>query len=289
VLRELGHLFEQAPNDVNIEQKDKRVQIGGASVDAVTFAEAVLAIEQHILSKAAPAYAVTPNAQHIVLLNSNSQLRATYDEAKFVFADGMSLVLAARLLGRWLPERVPGVDLFQALCASSSNLGLRVFLLGGRPGAAELTARLLETRHPGINITGTYCPPAGFENDAVENHRIGELVSSSNSDLLFVGLGAPKQEYWIQKHYRSLNVRMCMGIGGSFDMVAGITPRAPKWLQNLALEWLFRLLAEPRRLWKRYLFGNLEFIKIVGQQWLKWPTASTAASQNNTIRNEIEF
>jgi N-acetylglucosaminyldiphosphoundecaprenol N-acetyl-beta-D-mannosaminyltransferase len=176
--------------------------------------------------------------------------------------------MAARLLGDRLPERVTGVDLFQGLCAESAKHGFRIFLLGGQPGAAEKTAVVLKQRNAGINIAGTYCPPLGFENDMDETVRIIERVRESRPDLLFVGLGVPKQEYWIHKHYRSLNVALSIGIGGAFDMIAGLKPRAPKWMQNAGLEWLFRLSAEPRRLWRRYLIGNFQFLKIVGRQWL---------------------
>lgn len=269
--------FEQAPevfldargsDDTSTSLKEKRVQVGRAAVDSVTFAEAIRLIVQRLRSGAPPAYAVTPNAQHIVMLHSDPKLKAIYDEASFVFADGMSLVLAARLMGHALPERVTGVDLFQALCLESATLGFRVFLLGGLPGAAEKAAEVLREQNPAVNIVGTYCPPLGFEKDPVEMQRTLERVRASQPDLLFVGFGVPKQEYWMHKHYRSLEVRLSIGIGGSFDMVAGITPRAPKWLQNAGLEWLFRLSAEPRRLWRRYLIGNLRFLQIVGRQWL---------------------
>jgi N-acetylglucosaminyldiphosphoundecaprenol N-acetyl-beta-D-mannosaminyltransferase len=255
-------------NDASIDRKGKRVQVGGATVDSVTFAEAIQLIGQRLRSNAPPAYAVTPNAQHVVMLHSDPKLKAIYDEATFVLADGMSLLVAARLLGHRLPERVTGVDLFQALCSESAELGFRIFLLGGLPGAAKKAAEVLKARNAAVNIVGTYCPPLGFENDPVETQRTLEQVRASQPDLLFVGLGVPKQEYWIHKNYRSLDVRLSIGVGGSFDMVAGITPRAPKWLQNAGLEWLFRLSAEPRRLWKRYLIGNLRFLEIVGRQWL---------------------
>jgi N-acetylglucosaminyldiphosphoundecaprenol N-acetyl-beta-D-mannosaminyltransferase len=261
-------LDSHVTNDTSTHSKGKRVQVGGATVDSVTFAEAIRLIGQRLGSDAPPAYAVTPNAQHVVMLHSDPKLKAIYDEASFIFADGMSLLIAARLLGHRLPERVTGVDLFQALCFESAKLGFRIFLLGGLPGAAERAARVLKKRNAGINITGTYCPPLGFENDAAETQRIMERVRASQPDLLFVGLGVPKQEYWMHKHYRSLNARLSIGVGGAFDMVAGITPRAPKWLQNAGLEWLFRLSAEPRRLWKRYLIGNVRFLEIVGRQWL---------------------
>ena len=261
-------LDAQVSNNTTTERTGKRVQVGRATVDSVTFAEAIRLIVQRLRSGTPPAYAVTPNAQHIVMLHSDPKLKAIYDEASFVFADGMSLVLAARLMGDALPERVTGVDLFEALCLESATLGFRVFLLGGLPGAAEKAAEVLRERNPAVNIVGTYCPPLGFEKDPVETERALERVRASQPDLLFVGLGVPKQEYWMHKHYRSLDVRLSIGIGGSFDMVAGITPRAPKWLQNAGLEWLFRLSAEPRRLWRRYLIGNLRFLEIVGRQWL---------------------
>lgn len=261
-------LDPRATNNTSIHSRGKRVQVGGAAVDSVTFAEAVKLIGQHIRSDVPPTYAVTPNAQHVVILRSDPRLKTIYDEAGFVFADGMSLLMAARLLGHRLPERVTGVDLFQALCFESAKLGFRIFLLGGQPRAAEKAALVLKERNPGINITGTYCPPLGFENDAGETRRIIERVRASQADLLFVGLGVPKQEYWIHEHYRGLNVRLSMGIGGAFDMVADIKPRAPKWLQHAGLEWLFRLLAEPSRLWRRYLIGNLQFLEIVWRQWL---------------------
>jgi N-acetylglucosaminyldiphosphoundecaprenol N-acetyl-beta-D-mannosaminyltransferase len=258
----------QVSNDTATERTGKRVRVGGATVDSVTFAEAIRLIGQRLRSNAPPAYAVTPNAQHVVMLQSDPRLKAIYDEASFVFADGMSLVIAARLMGHGLPERVTGVDLFQALCLESAKLGFRIFLLGGLPGAAEKAAQVLRERNAAVNIVGTYCPPLGFENDPVEAQRTLEQVRASQPDLLFVGLGVPKQEYWMHTHYRSLDVRLSIGVGGSFDMVAGITPRAPKWLQDAGLEWLFRLSAEPRRLWRRYLIGNLRFLEIIGRQWL---------------------
>jgi N-acetylglucosaminyldiphosphoundecaprenol N-acetyl-beta-D-mannosaminyltransferase len=258
----------QVSNDTATERTGKRVRVGGATVDSVTFSEAIRLIGQRLRSNAPPAYAVTPNAQHVVMLHSDPRLKAIYDEASFVFADGMSLVIAARLMGHGLPERVTGVDLFQALCLESAKLGFRIFLLGGLPGAAERAAQVLRERNAAVNIVGTYCPPLGFENDPVEAQRTLEQVRASQPDLLFVGLGVPKQEYWMHTHYRSLDVRLSIGVGGSFDMVAGITPRAPKWLQDAGLEWLFRLSAEPRRLWRRYLIGNLRFLEIVGRQWL---------------------
>ncbi len=261
-------LRQAGPVSTDIRTKAGRVQIGGAAVDSLSFAEAVESIERHILEGRSPAYAVTPNAQHIVLLNEDQRLKGIYDQAEFVFADGASLLMAAKWLGRKFPERVTGVDLFQALCSSAAKRGFRVFLLGGQPGSAERAAAILQERNPGLKIAGTYCPAFGFENDQEEFRRVLETVKNSKCDLLFVGFGAPKQEYWIADNYAGLGVPLSMGIGGSFDMVAGVTPRAPNWMQRMGLEWLFRLMAEPKRLWKRYLIGNLKFMSIVRKQRL---------------------
>ena len=134
-LRQAREIFldPHVTNGTLIHNKGKRVQVGEAAVDSVTFAEAIRLIGQHIRSDAPPTYAVTPNAQHVVMLHSDPRLKAIYDQASFVFADGMSLLMAARLLGHRLPERVTGVDLFQALCLESARLGFRIFLLGGQP------------------------------------------------------------------------------------------------------------------------------------------------------------
>ena len=176
-----------------------------------------------------------------------------------------SLLLAARALGHRFPERVAGVDLFQALCGSAAETGLRVFLLGGRPGSAEQAASVMQERFPGLE-TATYCPPLGFEKSDVELARVSQAVKAFHPDLLFVALGAPKQEYWMYEHGRKLGTAVCIGVGGSFEMVTGIVPRAPRWMQSIGCEWVYRLCQEPRRMWRRYLVGNVQFGWILMQQ-----------------------
>jgi N-acetylglucosaminyldiphosphoundecaprenol N-acetyl-beta-D-mannosaminyltransferase len=242
-----------------------RVAIGQAFVDRCSFDQAVSDITAHAVARGAPAYVVTPNAQHIVLLSKEPRLREIYHQADLVVADGFSLVLAARALGRNLPERVAGVDLFEALCGSASRYGLRVFLLGGRPGSADLAASLMAKRYPNLQIN-TYCPPFGFESSEIELARARHVVTLFGPAFLFVALGAPKQEYWIYDHGRKLGASVCLGVGGSFELVTGIVPRAPRWIQRMGCEWLFRLYREPRRMWRRYLVGNVQFAWIVLQQ-----------------------
>jgi len=158
--------------------------------------------------------------------------------------------------------------LFQNLCAKASKSGLRVFLLGGQPGSANLAAKVLKQTYPGLIVAGTGCPPLGFERDEIQLQKIAREIRESKPHLLFIGLGAPKQENWIYKHGRKLGVPACIGIGGSFEMVSGFSPRAPKFLRRVGLEWLFRLVIEPKRLWRRYLIGNARFISIVLRQRL---------------------
>jgi N-acetylglucosaminyldiphosphoundecaprenol N-acetyl-beta-D-mannosaminyltransferase len=237
-------------------------------VDTCSFAEACNAVMDRLINGGPPAYVLTPNAQHIVLLEDDSQLREVYSQADLVVPDGASLLAAARLLGQRFPERVAGVDLFQSLCELAAVNGLRVFLLGGRPGSADLAAANLARRFPGLSVN-TYCPPLGFESDAAEKQGIFNALTDVRPDLLFVALGAPKQEFWIHQNTFSLGIPVSLGVGGSFEMVAGITPRAPVWLRKVGGEWLHRLFLEPRRMWRRYSAGNLHFARIVLKQWLR--------------------
>jgi N-acetylglucosaminyldiphosphoundecaprenol N-acetyl-beta-D-mannosaminyltransferase len=245
-----------------------RVGIGHALVDNCSLQEACTAIIAHAKEGGEPAYAATANAQHIVLLDSDRLLREIYDRADLVVPDGVSLLLAARLYGHRLQERVAGVDMFQTLCGLAAGANLRVFLLGGRPGSADLTATALKKRFPFLQVS-TYCPPFGFERTAEGLEETAEAIRTAAPDLLFVALGAPKQEYWIYEHGLQLAVPICVGVGGSFEMVAGVVRRAPLWIQNLHCEWFYRLCREPRRMWRRYLIGNSKFAGIVVSQWLR--------------------
>ena len=243
-----------------------RVQIGHASVHAIRFDEMLDAIAQTAARCEEPKYVVTPNVQHIALLAKDSYFRQIYSEAAFVLPDGASLLLAARVLGQRIPQRIAGVDMFEALCQRASRDGLRIFLLGGRPGSADKAAAKLQAQYPGLVISGICCPPLGFEEDPVQQHDIHARITRARPHLLFVALGAPKQEYWIFEHARQLHVPITIGVGGSFEMVAGIIARAPRWLQDIGMEWLFRISQEPGRLWKRYLISFVEFSEIVARQ-----------------------
>lgn len=244
------------------------VNICHARVHVTTLREAVDRIANYAAKAQGPAYVVTPNAQHLVLLERDQHFREVYSHADLVVPDGFSLLLAARLIGKRLKERVAGVDLFQALCGRAAEMGLRVYLLGGQPGSAQRAAGNLKAAYPHLIVAGTYCPAWGFEKDPEQLDAVARMIRDAQPHILFVGLGAPKQENWIYEHGTKLGVPISMGIGGAFEMVAGMTHRAPLWMQHLGLEWLFRLAIEPGRLWRRYLIGNVQFMAMVGRQLL---------------------
>lgn len=244
-----------------------RVQVGHALVQSCSFDEMLDAIVGSVYS-GEPQYVVTPNAQHVALLAEDKHLRTTYADAAFVLPDGISLILAGRLLGQNIQQRISGVDMFEALCRRAAREGLRIFLLGGRPGSAEKAAEKLLAKNPDLIVSGICCPPIGFENDPEQQREIATQIIAAKPHLLFVALGAPKQEYWMYEHSRRLGVPIAMGVGGSFEMVAGIVNRAPGWVQHMGIEWFYRLVREPRRLWKRYLIGNVQFGFVVLRQWL---------------------
>jgi N-acetylglucosaminyldiphosphoundecaprenol N-acetyl-beta-D-mannosaminyltransferase len=224
-----------------------RIQIGHAIVHSCDFEEMLDLIVRAAID-GEPKYVVTPNAQHVVLLAEDEYLRTIYSEAAFVLPDGASLLLAARILGQKIRQRIAGVDMFAALCQRAAREGLRVCLLGGRPGSAEKAAAKLRVHNPGLIVSGIVCPPLGFENDQFQQRDIEERIRAARPHLLFVAFGAPKQERWIYQHARNLGVPIAMGVGGSFEMVGGVVPRAPMWLQRMGSEWVYRLLREPRRL-----------------------------------------
>jgi N-acetylglucosaminyldiphosphoundecaprenol N-acetyl-beta-D-mannosaminyltransferase len=234
----------------------------------MSFDSVVDAIVAHAAARGEPGYVVTPNAHHVVLFQSDELLREVYAGAFLSVPDGVPLLWAARLLGTPLPGRVNGTDLFEVLAAEAARRGLRVFLLGGRKGAADAAAATLRGRHPKLEICGTYCPPFGFEKEPSEDAKILSALQTARPDLLFVGLGAPKQEYWMYRNRERTAVPVSLGIGVSFELVAGIVNRAPRWMQRAGLEWLYRLCVEPRRLWRRYVGGNAVFCALVARQLL---------------------
>jgi len=215
------------------------------------------------------AYVVTANVDHLVRYTKRPELRYLYERADFVLADGTPLIWASRLLGTPLPERVAGSDLFPALCARAAECDLSVFLFGGAPGTADAAAETMKKRHPRLCAAGTYCPSYGFENDPAECERIVATIRAARPDILFVGLGSPKQEQWIVANKDACGAKLNIGVGISFSFACGHVKRAPRWMQRVGLEWLHRTLHEPRRLAKRYLLDDTAFLPLVIREMVR--------------------
>jgi len=249
-------------------KNSKRIEILGIKIDNIFFKEALLLTER-LVKQCSPSYIVTPNVDHLITLQRDVLFKKIYEEADLVLADGVPLLWAAKLLGTPLEQRITGADLLPALCELASKNGYKIFLLGGLPGVAEKASNVLKNRYYGINIVGTYCPPFGFEFDFKQIDKICEVVRNSKPDILFVGLGAPKQEKFIWKHRMRMGVPLSLGVGAAIDFIAGTKKRAPMWIQKIGLEWFFRMVLEPKRLLKRYLIKDIAFFFIVYKEWLK--------------------
>lgn len=250
-----------------------RIDVAGVLIDNVTTAETTEAIVG-LIAAGGPACVVTPNVDHIVKVRRDPEFAEICRTAALVLADGMPLLWAARFLGTPLKEKISGSDLFPELCALSARKGYGVFFLGGRPGAANVAAEQLTARYPGLRVVGTCCPPFGFEHDQVWNEQIIAMVRSARPHILFLALGTPKQEKWIRRHQAACGVPVAIGVGASVDFVAGVVRRAPRWMQRAGLEWLWRLLQEPRRLWRRYLVEDPKFFWYVARQRFRVPATT---------------
>jgi N-acetylglucosaminyldiphosphoundecaprenol N-acetyl-beta-D-mannosaminyltransferase len=238
-----------------------RVNVAGIEVDNLTEEETIAAIAR-MMEAGGPHYLCVINAAKAVAASRDAKLGDALRRAALVTADGMSVVWAARWLGKRLKERVTGIDLFERLVAQAAARGWSVFFFGARDESVYGVVERFTREHPGLRV-------AGWRNgyfDPTESDAVAEAIRRSGADVLFVAMGSPAQEYWIAANLEHTGARFAMGVGGSFDHLSGRKPRAPLWMQRAGLEWLHRLLREPRRLWRRYLLGNARFIRlIVGQ------------------------
>jgi N-acetylglucosaminyldiphosphoundecaprenol N-acetyl-beta-D-mannosaminyltransferase len=256
------YLNERTPVD------KKRVVLGLIEVDTYPPNELTDHLVYRSLTSASTRHVVTANAQFYVMAERLKRFRKCLEKAEYVCADGFSIQLACKWLAKTPVVRCPGVDLVHDLCKEGAGYGLRVYLLGGVPGAAEDSARILSENYPGLNIVGTDCPPLDFEQDPERLGSVLAQLAQARPQVVFVGLGAPKQEYFIDQHIRPLRISVAIGVGGTFEMISGRVPRAPEWVRRIGMEWGYRLVREPKRLWRRYLIGNLEFLFIVCFRYL---------------------
>ena len=218
-----------------------RTDILGVGFDDLTLEEAV-ARGTAFLEEDRFHYVVTPNPELVDRASREGAFREALNGADLVLPDGIGVIYAARILGRPLKGRCPGIDFASGLMASMAAGGKRLYLLGAKPGVAEAAARNLEARDPGLSICGTH--DGYFQEDG----PVVEEIRRSGADAVFVCLGAPKQEYWMREHGPATGARLMAGLGGSLDVFAGVVERAPESWQKMGLEWLYRLMKEPSRI-----------------------------------------
>jgi len=248
----------------------EQIQLFGIDIDALTMPAAVQRLLGWIAERDGTCrYVVTPNLDHALLFQARADLREAYSGAAMVLADGMPLVWASRWLGKPLPERVAGSDLTPALfSAADRRQPIAVYLLGGATGVPERAAARIHARYQHVRVVGTASPEPGFERDGPFNDGLVAEIVAARPDVLIVGLGAPKQELWIHRHGRALGVPVALCVGATIDFMAEARQRAPAWMHDKGLEWLYRAGTEPRRLGPRYAKNLIALPRLLAREWL---------------------
>ena len=241
------------------------VAILGIPFDNVTTNETIALIENMVASRQ-PHYLATANVDFLVQSLHDVELRRILLDAHLVLCDGTPLVWASRWLGNPLPERVAGSDLVPLLIQVAAKRKYRIFFLGGTPEATTRAVSNLQNKYPELLIAGHYSPPFGHLLE-MNHDAITRRIRDAKPDLLFVSFGCPKQEKWISMHYRALGVPVSAGVGATIDFLAGTAARAPSWMRRSGSEWIFRLLQEPRRLFRRYVTDLWWFGRVITAQW----------------------
>jgi N-acetylglucosaminyldiphosphoundecaprenol N-acetyl-beta-D-mannosaminyltransferase len=257
----------QSPSTSNtaitrVPRERRRVRIGEIQMDPLTLAEAVDAIEALVVAGRGGTV-FTPNVDHFVLAAEDARFRAAYRDTDLSLVDGTPVLWAARALGSPLPEKVSGSDLLLPVVERGAKRGWRVFLLGAAPGVAERVKAVVEASHPGARVVGTCSPSIDLARPISEQMDIVDAVRATRPDVLFLALGSPKQEIWAHRIRETVKPAVVVGVGASFDFVAGTAKRSPRWISGAGFEWLYRLGHEPRRLWRRYLVRDPRFAAIV--------------------------
>jgi N-acetylglucosaminyldiphosphoundecaprenol N-acetyl-beta-D-mannosaminyltransferase len=230
----------------------------GVKIDLIDYETVINLIRKNIKNGFSGQYICASPVHPIIVSQKDKKAKDALNNSWLTVPDGKAVVWAARLLGGTIKNRVYGPELMLRSCKMAEQDGFSIFLYGGTSQALNKLELNFKKRFPRLKIAGTYSPP--FRNlSNKEEIMVNEMLNTCHPDILFVGLGAPKQEKWMARHCPKLNVPVTMGVGAAFDFISGEKKQAPRWMQDAGIEWLFRLVYEPRRLWKRYLWGNLIF------------------------------
>lgn len=232
------------------------------SVNNINMRETVDEIEKMILL-GRESYIVPINVDVVIKIEKDAYLKRIVDNADMVLVDGQPLIWISKWHRRPVCARISGSDLVPALCEKASQKGYSVFIIGGKEGVAEKAKANLEKLYAGIHIAGTYSPPFGFENDEDEIEKINYMIKDRHADILIACFGCPKQEKWIYENYKKYGVKVSVCAGATVDFLAGNVKRAPKWMSDHGLEWLYRFCQEPKRLFKRYFIDDIRIVGLV--------------------------
>lgn len=244
--------------------KSDRIELMGCQVDNLSMEETLQTVEGFIASGRAHQHVVV-NVDKLVKASRDEQLRRIINECALINADGMPVVWASRILGKPLKERVAGVDLFEALMQRSAEKGWRVYLLGAREEVVSRVKQVFEHRFPALQI-------AGYRNGywkPEEERGVVEDIVRARADILFVAISSPKKEQFLGAYQEQMRIPFAMGVGGSFDVASGQLKRAPQWMRSVGLEWFFRFLQEPRRMFRRYFIDDMAFLGMLAKEMLK--------------------
>lgn len=239
-----------------------RIKFLNTHVDSLTMADAVKEA-RCLIEKKESSYIVTPNLDHIVILEDDSEFSEIYENADLILADGKPLIWISKLLKNPIREKISGSDFFPQLCKMCAQNGYSIFILGAAKGVAETAAKKLCAKYSGLNIVDTYSPPVGFEKDEDELQKIKDMIKQAKPDILAVSLGSPKGEKFVYRYLKEYGVSLGISIGATIDFEAGNVKRAPKWMADHGLEWLFRITQDPKRLVKRYWNDAVKIVPII--------------------------
>lgn len=248
---------------------NKKIPFMGIHIDNLTLEETVKSIFT-MIQKKTPVHIVGVNVDQYLLTKKNKYSKKIFDEAALVFVDGKPIVPMARLLGYKIEQRTTGPDLMEILCKEGAQYKYSIFLLGAAPGVAQKCGEILEEKYPGIRIAGSYSPPFGFEKNKDEMEKIINMLRDSRADMLFVGMGSPKQDIFIYENKEQYQIPVSFSMGAALDFIAGNIKRAPRWMINIGLEWLYRVSQDPKRLWKRYFINDMYILPLFIREWIKY-------------------
>lgn len=231
-------------------------------IDNVSLDEAIAHIENCIQNRII-GQVITPNVDQIVRIEWDDYFKKICKNCELLLVDGHPLMWTAKFYGKPFKEKICGADLVPLLCRVAANKGYSIFLLGAAPGVAQLAADNLKEDNPGLKVAGVYSPPLGFDNNPEEIKKINQILRDSKADMLFVGMGVPKQDIFIYENMKEYDIPMSFSIGGTIDFIAGKQKRAPKWMRKIGFEWFYRLLCDPRRMFKRYIIDDRKFFGLI--------------------------